>query len=169
MIATVKQIRESSEWRLVQNSTGRVIRTFATEEDAWFYQHHDSMYPVSEYTICGPGQPLDLPNWIGRKWLARTQFCTTIREGATWRYGELIEAGALLEFAGWAGTGRREPFASFVSPDKPGCVIFLLPSGLQKWCVEVPEATVKLITGEDGWVDLVKVRIVDDCDCGEGV
>jgi hypothetical protein len=42
------------EWRLVQNSTGRVIRSFENEEEAWFYQHHDSLYPVSEYTVCAP-------------------------------------------------------------------------------------------------------------------
>ena len=42
---------ERNQWQLVQNSTGRVIRTFATEDDAWFYQHHDSLYPVSEYAI----------------------------------------------------------------------------------------------------------------------
>jgi hypothetical protein len=50
---------EQEQWRLVQNSTGRVIRTFATEEDAWFYQHHDSLYPVSEYAICGPATSND--------------------------------------------------------------------------------------------------------------
>lgn len=41
-------------WRLVQNSTGRVIRTFASEDDAWFYQQWDGLYPASEYTICEP-------------------------------------------------------------------------------------------------------------------
>jgi hypothetical protein len=112
-------------------------------------------------------KPLDLPNWIGRKWIAKVPFCTVVREGATWRYGFLVDLGAVLEFAGWAGTDRGEPFASFVTPDKPGCVVFLREKDLARWCVEIPASVVASV-GEVVGEQPVKVRIVDDCDSGEG-
>src|SRR5690348_6252058 len=55
---------QRQQWRLVQNSTGRVIRTFDTEDDAIFYQQWDSLYPVSEYTICGPETNVQLAEVI---------------------------------------------------------------------------------------------------------
>lgn len=100
------------------------------------------------------GKLRELPNLIGRRWQAREPFQTMCRRGPVWHFRD-IDMGTVLEFAGWAGLQRSEPFAGFTSPDLPGWTVYLPPGKLAKWCRELEP-------------EVVKVRIADECESGEG-
>lgn len=89
----------ANRWRLVQTSTGRVIRTFGTEEDAVFYQRHDSLYPTSKYAVqclalCESPDPLAYHSTSTKDlrlvctaaqsksiWRSSPEFCNEIQHG----------------------------------------------------------------------------------------
>lgn len=100
-----------------------------------------------------------LPNCIGRRWMVSAPLQTMCRQGGVWHYRP-VAIGTVLDFAGWAGLDRSEPFAGFTSPDLPGWTVYLPPGKLGKWCREIDAP-------EPVKAEAVKVRIAD-AEC-EGV
>ena len=105
------------------------------------------------------GKLRELPNYVGRSWQTKVPVITLCRKGNCWLYGEYVDMGVTLNFAGWSGLDRSEPLASFTSKELPGLIVFLPPSKLEQWCRE-------LLVEETG--EPVKVRIADECESGEG-
>lgn len=101
----------------------------------------------------------NLPVMAGRRWVVTAPLTTLVRRNDEWRYNLPISAGSVLEFCGWAGVDRDEPMASFTSPDLPQWIVFIPESKIAKWCREIQPASV---------VPAVKVRIVGECETGEG-
>lgn len=81
-----------------------------------------------------------MPNYCGSRWEVVSTIVTACRNGSKWVYGHPVPLGTVLEFAGWAGTDRDEPFAGFTSPDMPGWTVYLPPAKLGEWCRQIEPA-----------------------------